>query len=182
MKLSEIIKIPSQDHGIKDFSVFDKVIRYKNSSVEKYPLLFNKVNDNFYFCFEVEGIKTAFMVVEKLTDFTDKETITVQKTYVLPKFRNKGLITALYNTLRNQGFRIVSDLHLTPESRSVWKKLITNFGAELINKNTGERFKASIQDLEKDNEEILLVMEHLGLNKPYVNNDIVEELNLFIKL
>jgi predicted GNAT family acetyltransferase len=182
MKLDEIIKIPSQDHGIKDLTIFDEVVRFKHASVEKYPLLFKQDGDQYFFSIEIDNVKVAFLIAEKLSDFTDKETIMILRTYVVPEFRNKGLMTALYNTLRNQRFRIVSDLHLTPESMSVWKKLISGLGAEIIDKKTRKTRKAKLQDLSIDDASKLLMLECSSLEKPFLNNDIIEEQKIFIKI
>ncbi|MGI0075935.1 MAG: GNAT family N-acetyltransferase [Nitrosopumilaceae archaeon] len=90
----------------------------------------------------------------------------VKRTYVIPSYRNKGLITALYNTLYTTlKYKLVSDNEMSPESISVWKKLSKTLPVKVLNVKTKEVFDMkdipdkNIFGLTKDYENIRLILE-----------------------
>lgn len=144
MKLQEIIKIPNQiEHGF-DISKFDKAVQFKKVKVESYPLLaYIEGNDYFFVIITKEQEKIAFFKAIKIEEkINSREAFIIKRTWVVPKFRNKGIATAFYKTLHNQGFTIISDLELSPESISIWKK----FGSEMINRDTKEKRPSTPKD------------------------------------
>lgn len=161
MKLNEVIIIPSQSSNNIDFSAFDGSTQFKTAKVERFPLLYKKINDRFLFSVDFNNEKIAFVVADEVDDFTDKPTIRIVQTFVVPSFRNKGVMTAIYNTLYNQGFRIISDYMLSGQSISVWKAL-KRFG---VNVKLFDRQTKSVEQLTKplddytDDENYLFVAE-----------------------
>lgn len=181
-ELYEIVEIPDQHHGIIDFTMFDHAKQFKQAKVINYPLLLNQDGLHYYFCIEINNIKVAFIIAEKLTDFVDKETITIQRTYTIPKYQGQGLMTSMYRTIRNQGIRIISDVFLTSKAKSVWRKLIDMVGVDILNRKTGEKRTATVDDLKINDPNILLIFEIQNFETPYLNNNILQEMNVFIKL
>ena len=138
MKLREIVAVPQQDqHNIRDMSVFDNVVQYHRVQVEKYPLLYNEDANAYYFCIEENNNKIAFIVAEK-NSFNNKQCIIIRRTWVNPSYRNKGFMKAMYNTLHNCGFVVLSDVELSPESISIWKALAISRNVKIIDTNTEE--------------------------------------------
>jgi hypothetical protein len=187
MKLSEIIKVPQQPtHGL-DLTKFDNAKQFKKAKVETFPLLYNQDGDDYFFTIEINGEKAAFMKAEKITDMAG-DVLMVKRTYVMPKFRNKGLMTALYRTLHNQRFSIISDRELSPESISIWKKLKQHYKIGVLDRDTAEIRSVEDGDFDPKGEE--LEKDHFILEKmsrsdngwgPSLDNFVVEELNIFIK-
>lgn len=161
MKLNEVITIPSQSSSNIDFSAFDGSVQFKTAKVEHFPLLYKKIGDRFLFSVDFDDKKIAFVVADEIEDFTDKPTIRVVQTFVVPSFRNKGVMTAMYNTLYNQGFRVISDFMLSKQSISVWKAL-KRFGVDvrLFNRQT-KNVEQLIKPLDNytDDENYLFVAE-----------------------
>lgn len=154
MRLNEVITIPSQSSGNIDFSAFDGSVQFKTANVEHFPLLYKKIGDRFLFSLDFNTEKIAFVVADEIEDFTDKPTIRIVQTFVIPSFRNKGVMTAIYNTLYNQGFRVISDFMLSNQSISVWKAL-KRFGVDvkLFNRQTKnvEQLTKPLEDYDDEN-------------------------------
>lgn len=146
MKLSEIIKVPQQpSHGFANMSKFDNAVQFRQAKVEKYPLLAFIENDNYYFCLEDLDTKQKFAyLVAFNVDGFQKPTLIIKRTWVHQSHRNKGFMTALYNTLHQQGFSIISDIELSPESLKIWSKV--NPDVQIINSRTQEKRKAISSD------------------------------------
>lgn len=132
MKLSEIDlsemgeKIPSQtNHGIELSS-------FKN--FERYGVLY--VNENLKFLIlKSEPIVNTFCY--KLTQSDEdifyfiaiewENNLQVKRTWMKKTFRNKGIATQFYKKLFQDGFNLISDFELSPESVSIWKQLLTQY-------------------------------------------------------
>jgi len=187
MKLSEVIKRPQQfSHGL-DLTKFDGAVQFKKAKVEKFPLLYRQEGDDYFFTFEVKGKKVAFMKAVKITDLPG-ETLMIKRTWVTPENRNKGLMTALYRTLYHQRFKLISDLDLSPESFSIWKKLSKGEQVKILNQVTKKIRPVTNDDFNPKGEEAML--DHFILEDmtgwehgwgPEVDNFTVEDLNVYIK-
>lgn len=113
MKLSEIVKVVQQStHGL-DLSKWDGATQFRKAKVETFPLLANVEGDDYFFCIEdpKTSKKMAYLKALKVDGFS-KEAFMIQRTWVEKSYRNKGLMTAMYNTLHHQGFTIFSDIRL----------------------------------------------------------------------
>lgn len=170
MKLNEIKKIPKQsDDNPFDISAIGKLERYKNANVEGNELLFSQHGDEFFFIVKVDGIMVAFL---KATEVKEPvKALQINRTFVIPSFRNKGYITALYRTLRGNGNKIISDIELSPESLSVWKKLSSYYSINVIDAKTGKELrKISDADFIKPNNENerLMIEEYMSFGKPVI--------------
>lgn len=187
MKLAEIIARPQQaTHGL-DLTKFDKAVQFKKAKVETFPLLCHQEGDDHFFTFEVDDMKAVFMKAVKISDMPGN-VLMVKRTYTVPKYRGKGLMTALYHTLHNQRFTVISDRELSPESIIIWKKLKQHGKVGVIDRNTGKVRPVIDQDFMPKGEEaeadhfILEVMTHADNGwGPSVDNFAVEELNVYIK-
>ena len=178
MIINEIISVPSQSsHGI---NLNDLIFtRYKKASVENYPLFYSIIDHQIIFLIKDE-IDIAYLVCDTISNFPkDKETIQIKRSWVDPIYRNKGIMTAIYNTLRNQHFRVISDYELSPESQAILQKLKLVADIKMYNVQTN-RLVAYDDNLIFD-PNIVLVMESYFLSKP-ANNDILKENNFFIGL
>ena len=159
MKLQEIIAIPQMDqHKIKDMSIFNNAVQFKHACVEKYPLLYTEASNSYHFCIEDNGTKIAFIIAEKNT-FAEQPCIIIQRTWVETKYRNLGFMKAMYNTLHNQGFVVLSDISLTPESLSIWKALAHRDLARIIDTNTEEIRKIEPEDYTIQNNHTRFILE-----------------------
>jgi hypothetical protein len=181
VKLSEIVLVPQQQSSGLDHSEFKNLERFKKAKVEKYPLLFKKVGDTYFFALELDDKLRAFLVAEEISDI--KNAIMIKRTFVTRSYRNLGLMTALYNTLNNQGFTLISDRELSPESISIWKKLKTIHPVKVINRDTKEIRNLVADDFspkshERESDHFILEERAWG---PTRDNDLVEELNIFIR-
>jgi hypothetical protein len=142
MKLAEVSKIPKQSNIFQfEHGVFDCATQFRKAKVEQYPLLCNEVGDSYFFVVQVNGENAAYMKAVKLDDIEGG--IIIKQTWAPLKFRNRGLMTALYLTLHNQGFVLVSDSQLSPESISIWKNLRkhTN-GIKVVDRDSGGKRNA----------------------------------------
>lgn len=138
MKVYEIVQAISQNqHGIKDMSVFDGAVQFNHACVEKYPLLYVGTNTAYYFCIEVDNTKVAYLIAAKST-YSGKPCLNIKRTWVLPEYRNRGFMKALYNTLHNQGFVLLSDESLSPESISIWRALRNLHDVKVIDVQSSE--------------------------------------------
>lgn len=148
MKIDEIKLLPKQS-GINpfDISVLTDLQPYKNANVEGAALLFARYGRQLFFVVLHDGVQIAFAKATQI-----KKPITalvINRTFVVPSMQNKGWITALYRTLRGAGNVIISDIELSPESISVWKKLIAHFSVSVIDAHSGIiKRQATIQDLD----------------------------------
>ncbi len=181
MKLFEIVGVPVQSHhNITDMSVFDNTIRFKKASVEKYPLYYSEDNSTYYFCLEENGNKFAFIIAQK-NIFNGKSCVVIQRTWVIPEYRNNGIMKAMYNTLHNQGLTVLSDIELSPQSKSIWKALTITGRASVIDTTTEQIRKATDADFTSDINNTRFIMEHC-VDRFWVplNNDVVLEHSMYI--
>jgi hypothetical protein len=181
MKLSEVILVPRQQSSGLDLSKFNNLKRFKKAKVEKYPLLYKKSGETYFFALELDDKLRVFLVAKEISDI--KNAIMIKRSFVDNSYRNQGLMTALYNTLNNQGFTLISDRELSPESLSIWKRLKSIHPVKVINRDTKEIRDLSKDDFLPNSDEREL--DHFILEErrwgPLKNNDLVEELNIFIK-
>ena len=69
------------------------------------------------------------------------ECLQFKRTWMNHEYRNKGIMTKLYKKLyQSFNYNILSDTELSPESTSIWKKLLTLFKGNvfLLNISTGD--------------------------------------------
>lgn len=132
----------------------------------------------YFFAVNVNGENVAFLKAAK-SNLYGTNAIQIERTYTFKKYRGMGIMTALYNTLANQGFIVISDTQLSPESRSIWKKLATQWKRSclVLNIKTLEikPLDASYVGTEDENEVFVLTR-----NKRTENNDVVREYRIFI--
>jgi hypothetical protein len=186
MKLHEIIKIPQQVmHGF-DLKKWDDAKQFKSAKVEKYPLHANVEGDDYFFCMIDSDTqeKIAFMKAIKIDGFSSA--LIIKRTWVEPEYKNKGLMTALYNTLHNQGFSLISDNQVSPESLSIWRKLHNQFGksVKMIDADTHEPREITDADLtnpKPDEKEHLFFEGYTGaFGVHHVDNFVMPEYSLFV--
>lgn len=159
MHLHEIMAIPKQQqHNIKELSIFDNVVQFGNMHVEKYPLLYVATPDAYYFCIEEDDKNIAFVIAEKNV-FNNKNCLIIRRTWVEPLYRNKGFMKAIYNTLHNCGFVLLSDIELSPESISIWKALAASRNVKIIDTSTEEIRDIVPTDYTKNDNKTQFILE-----------------------
>jgi hypothetical protein len=185
MKLCEIIKLPRQlAHGF-DLKKWDDTKQFKSAKVEKYPLYANIEGDDYFFCIVDPDSqeKMAFMKAIKVDGFNSA--LIIKRTWVESAYKNKGLMTALYNTLHNQGFSLISDSSVSPESLSIWKKLHSQFGksVKIINADTHETREITddlINHRQDEKEHFFFEGYHGAFGVHHTDNFTLNEYSIFI--
>jgi GNAT superfamily N-acetyltransferase len=183
MRLHEIRLIPKQpDDNPFDLDVLVHLRPYKNANVEGNKLLFTQHGDDLFFVIRVGEEAVAFAKATSISE--PREALVINRTYVVPAWRNKGYMTALYRTLRGNGNVIISDIDLSPESISIWKKLLARYTVHIIDARSGAiKRKASLDDFDNDSaDERLMLEEHTLFGKPVSESGmgIIRETEIFI--
>jgi len=180
MKLTEIIPIPVQtQHNIADMSIFDDAKRFRHVSVEGYPLFYNETVNAYYFYISDNNQKISFLIALKNV-FNNKNCLIVQRTWTIRLYRNRGFMKALYNTLYNQGFVIISDSQISPESISVWKALGTILPVKIIDTQTEEIRDIDIGDYTVTNHNVRFILEKCISRFDQDLSNILLEYELFV--
>ena len=147
--LDEIQKIPQiTDHGIDLANVKD-VKLIKDKYLDKFYIEQGKYKDYLVFMVrDLEGDRTnghkliAMLVCQEIDDLkteNDHKPVMVLRTWCEEGYRNKGIVTNLYQFLHNTlKFAILSDVRQTPETVSIWDKMRKIWPAKMINLDTGE--------------------------------------------
>lgn len=183
MRLHEIRHIPKQSaNNPFDLKILSDLKPYKNANVEGNQLLFTKHGDELFFVIQVGTEMVAFA---KATEILEPfKALVMNRTFVVPNWRNKGYMTALYRTLRGNGNVIISDVDLSPESISIWKKLLARYTVHIIDANSGTvKRKATLDDLDSHNpDERLMLEQHQLFGKPALESGtgIICETQIFV--
>ena len=180
MNLEEIIRIPKQSqHNIKDMSVFNNVVQYKKVQVEKYPLLYREESGIDYFCIADNGTKFAYIIAQKNT-YENKNCLIIRRTWVETVYRNKGYMKAMYNTLHNCGFVVLSDIELSPESISIWRALAISRNVKIIDIRTEELRAPKDSDYYTTNTNTRFILEKIHNGAIEDMSGILQEYQYFI--
>jgi hypothetical protein len=126
-KVVEVYVGASQDIGLRDPNLLSQ-LKPTGRDVEGFPLYALQIDNDIVFAIKTNQDELLSILVGSIvTDFPikTKKTIRIHRSWTPEPFRNKGYSTALYDGLPRCGYRLVSDLQLSPESISVWKKLMT---------------------------------------------------------
>lgn len=157
--------------------------RYKAARVEDYELHFDQKGDRMLFAIlGAEGTYIAYLLSEKIDDYPDsKPTIRIRQTWVEKPYRRKGYMAALYNTLANQGFRVMSDFGLTDESKELWRKMARSpHGWTVKVFNTVNKKVLPFSEFAFSNDALLFMLEgHLLFGKA-PDNDVLIENRIYI--
>jgi GNAT superfamily N-acetyltransferase len=184
--LGEVRRVPSQPHHAIDIKKFT-LTRFRTARVEHMELHADKVDDEYLFA--VLGDEGEYIAYAHALDIMDgpggRPTIQIRRTWVQPDRRGMGVMTALYNTLSNQGFVIISDSELSPESIAIWKKLRTYNTVKLLNNKTLEieSYDDKVFNDDQDDPVYHLILEskvYGGWFGKILNNDRVQELHLYL--
>lgn len=124
MKLTEIFKLPRQTQSGLHPKVIQMVDAVLIGTVENIPLYKSEYGNNEEaYALKKDG-KFVCWLYGVVGHIVSKPVLYVQRTFVLPEYRNKGLVTALYQNLNSKFDKtIVSDNEQSPETISVWNKL-----------------------------------------------------------
>ena len=149
MKLIEITKIPKiSSHGI-DLANVEDVKIIKDKYLDKFYIEQGKYEDYLVFIVrDIEGDRTnghkliAMLVCQEIDDLkteNNHKPVMILRTWCEEGYRNKGIITNLYQFLHNTlKFAVLSDIRQTPETVSIWNKMRKIWPAKMINLDTGE--------------------------------------------
>ena len=149
MKLIEITKIPKiSSHGI-DLANVEEVKIVKDRYLDKFYIEQSKYKDYLVFMVrDLEGDRTnghkliAMLVCQEIDDLkteNNHKPVMILRTWCEEDYRNKGIITNLYQFLHNTlKFAVLSDVRQTPETVSIWDKMRKIWPAKMINLDTGE--------------------------------------------
>lgn len=125
MLLQEIVKVAQQPTDQIDYKYFPELQQFRKAKVENYPLFYAKQGDRYLFSIKDGDKVIASIMAMEITDFPGgKEVVQIKRTWTDPQYRNTGLMTAMYRTLRKQRIAVISDAELSPQSIGVWKKLV----------------------------------------------------------
>lgn len=194
--LSEIERIPvMQDHGANVSKAINIEI-IKKKYLNDFYIERGRVNDQWVlFVRKLDGDRTdehelvAFLVYQDIDDFKPKnghKLIMVVRTWCESDFRNKGIITNLYRFLYNElQFAVLSDVHQTPETISIWNKVREYWPVKMIDINTHEIKEIDDKKLYDPELDYVLILERkreLPLTNPFYkitivggNNSILED-------
>lgn len=168
MKINEVKLLPKQgNHNPFDPLVLTDLKPYKNANVEGHELLFSKHGNELFFVVCCGNERVAFAKAVQIE--VPINALVIKRTFVIPHMRNKGYMTALYRTLRGNGNVIISDTDLSPESISIWKKLISHFNVHVIDAETGKikrRARYSDVDTADDQSERLMLERYMQFGVP----------------
>lgn len=155
MKLSEIEAIPSMpNHGIHNFSPFDKARPIPGQFILSEPLIHNEEGGFHYFC-----AKGIMYVTGQANTYEGRPCIALQRTWIEPEYRGKGLMKAIYLKLKSLGYVVLSDEGLSPQSIKIWKSLCDSGHAVVIDLDTGETRTATDTDFTDKNLKTRFIME-----------------------
>jgi hypothetical protein len=157
MKLIEITKIIHQESpgfNFKDFEVGEQIGTAENIPIMK---LIPKNNSDLEGYALYKDDKIIGCILGRRETIRG-ELFVIQRTYIIPSERNKGHITSLYKALYSKyKLKLVSDVEQSPETISVWKKLMKELPVKVLDVK-----KKKILDL-KDVPKNQLYDKELGL-------------------
>lgn len=136
MKINEIIKVVSQPTpSLSDFDIENAKQLTTAENIPLYGLMHLKDSNVHAYALKV-GNAFVSIIIGKW-GVLDGPALYIRRTYTLPKYRNKGLITALYIALhRRLKYKMVSDFEQSPETIAVWKKLTKILPVKVVNTKT----------------------------------------------
>lgn len=158
--LIEIRRGSSQPLGIKDPTLLSQ-LKPTNKDIEGFPLFALYIDDSVIFALKSKtGEILTVLIGTIITDFpkTDRKTVKINRSWTPEEYRNKGYSTAIYDGLPRLGFRLISDLQLSSEAISVWKKLKTKREVQAFDTKT-------LEFTDKDpltHDSVVFVLENTG--------------------
>lgn len=188
MKLNEITQRPQQPTSGFSLSNFNIEGAKFVGTAENFPIYHIDSVDSkeeMYALKEKKEEKNFISMVIGITGswFNTKTAFFIQRTYTDRKFRNRGLMTALYYALYTKlKLILVSDFEQSPETITIWKKLALTLPIKVLDLRNSEdiklhNYKEFPQNELMDSEHIRLVLETLspppgleGLDKYYNYN------------
>jgi hypothetical protein len=124
VKPEEITKIPQQPNSGFSLDDFDVGNMVHVGTAENIPLVLFNSTDGKYTCYALiqDDLPTATVVGRWGT--LNGPAFFIERTYTVPTYRNKGMMTAMYKALYTKyGIRLVSDVEQSPGTITIWKKL-----------------------------------------------------------
>jgi hypothetical protein len=103
MKINEIVKIPQQPTSGFDVNAFDVAHAAQVATSENIPVLHARggTQDPSLHMYALKlDDQLVSMVIGAWGHMDGKPALFIKRTYTQPQYRNKGLVTALYNTMR----------------------------------------------------------------------------------
>lgn len=177
MKIDEITKLPQQSAGF-DINNFDIKSAKQISTAESIPLYHLKggKKDTSLEAYSLKlDNKFVCTLIGKWGNLNGNAFF-VSRTFTLPEYRNKGLITSLYVALyKKLKYKLVSDFEQSPESISVWKKISKVLPVKVLDFNTNQIYNMDdvpedkIFGNKKEHENIRLMIEHIEVFWENVN-------------
>ena len=133
MKLKEIKIIEMGErvalqlsHGIPldKFKNYKKIGELNLSSSMIFKILKSEINDNLI-CYK---LKLNDNDIFYFVGIEWENNIQIKRTWINPEYRNKNIATQFYRKMfKDFNFNLISDFELSPESISIWKKLISQY-------------------------------------------------------
>ncbi|MGI0075936.1 MAG: GNAT family N-acetyltransferase [Nitrosopumilaceae archaeon] len=165
MKLDEIVKVTSQPFPNVKLDLTNAELIGHTETVPIYHIKI--IGDTSYDVYALKkDNKFVTFIMGKWNVLEGSHALYIERTVTLPRYRNKGLITALYKGLYVElKYKLVSDNEMSPESISVWKKLSKVLPVKVFNTETKKTtdMKTTPDDqifgMEQEYENIRLVLE-----------------------
>ena len=172
MKLDEIAKIAQQVTGGFSLADFDLERAEQITTAENLPVFHipGGPKDPTLHCYavQVDG-QYASMLIGRVGTFNGRNAVFIVRTYTLPSYRNKGLVTSLYKVLYSRmKYVLISDGEMSPETITVWHKLAAALPVKVIDMDS--TISQPLKDVPLDqivdgNERIRLMLE-MGIVNP----------------
>lgn len=166
MKLDEIVKIAQQPTG--GFSLSDFMLERAEqiTTAENLPVFHipGGPKDPTLHCYAVRvDNQYVSMLIGRVGSFNGRTAVFIARTYTLPSYRNKGLVTSLYRALYSRmKYVLISDGEMSPETISVWEKLAASLPVKVVNMDstTSQPLKdVPLDQMVDGNEHIRLMLE-----------------------
>lgn len=133
MKLEDLYAYPileifqgSLQSGISDDKALEQ-LKPTGTTIEGLSLCSVQIGDQIVFSLNKDDTVMTYVVGTLVNDYPGdaKPTLAIQRSFTNEQLRNKGYCEALYFGLARAGYRLISDLQLSAEAISVWKKIAT---------------------------------------------------------
>lgn len=172
MKLDEIAKVAQQATGGFSLSDFNLDHAEQITTAENIPVFHipGGPKDPTLHCYAMRiDNQYVSMLLGRVGTFNGRAAVFIVRTYTLPSYRNKGLVTSLYKALYSRmKYVLISDGEMSPETIAVWEKLAAALPVKVVDMDstTSQPLKdVSLDRLVDGNERIRLMLE-MGIVDP----------------
>lgn len=154
----------SQQLGLNNPQLLN-TLKPTGHNIEGNQLVALAINDGIMFALKDSSEQTlTVLIATNISDFPGppKNTLRIDRSWTPEELRGRGYSTALYDGIAKLGYRLVSDVQLSPEAQRVWDKLSTKRELKFWDRRTRQYVEH-----DRDNDpHIQYVLEHATYWKP----------------